>query len=162
MNNKETIKHNGLFALIRDAYENEKHPNQQGGTDFCVDVLDFGTGQLNTVRLYENTKGLHFKKYGTHYLSNFNMECLVTPYRVTTTDGKDLSGDWGLINAIGIQNTRLSFARKLQQFLRENVDAKEGEYINPYLLQAIAKGLDSCCGIEDDWLYGEIVGMSER
>ena len=72
-----------------------------GGTDFCVDVLDFGTGEINSVRIYENRKGLHFKKYGSHYLSDFTQECVITPYRVASADGDDISGDWPLIKALG-------------------------------------------------------------
>lgn len=71
----------GLFALIKQPYAKQQHPNQQGGLDLYVDIIDLDTGNLNSVKLYENKKGLHFKKGGSHYLSEFIGIVTVIPYQ---------------------------------------------------------------------------------
>lgn len=74
-------KSNGNFAMIKAPYAKKQHPNQQGGLDSYVDVLDHHTGHVNSVKLYENKRGLHFKKNGTHYLADFTHEAVYIPYQ---------------------------------------------------------------------------------
>lgn len=83
---KTQLKSNGLFSMVKGPYEKEQHPNQQGGLDLYVDVIDEITGNLNQVKLYENKKGLHFKKNGTHYLYEFNINVVVVPFQVLRVD----------------------------------------------------------------------------
>lgn len=92
------VKTNGDFALLVEPYAKKQHPNQQNGLDKYVDVLDLGTGLVNSVKLYENSKGLHFKKGGTHYLSSFTRECVVVPYQVYEVDDTLLSSDVAIID----------------------------------------------------------------
>lgn len=68
------LKTNGDFSLVTDIFDKEQHPNQQCGLDKYVSVLDHSTWNINTVKLYENSKGLYFKKNGTHYLDEFTDE----------------------------------------------------------------------------------------
>lgn len=79
---QETLKSNGFFSILKDRYNKKQHPNQQCGLDQYVDVIDHDTGIINSVKLYENTKGLHFKKHGSWYLSEFNQEYLYVPYQI--------------------------------------------------------------------------------
>lgn len=96
----KTFKHNGNIALISEPYAKKQHPNQQCGLDKYIDILDLGTGMVNTVKLYENTKGLHVKKGGSHYLDEFTDECLISPYTVTDIKGNCISRDYKLFKAI--------------------------------------------------------------
>ena len=79
---QEWLKSNGSFGLIKEPYAKKQHPNQQEGLDQYVDVVDFCTGQINSVKLYENTKGLHFKKNGSHYLDGFDSKVLYVPFQI--------------------------------------------------------------------------------
>lgn len=76
------ITSNGWFGLIEGPYSKDQHPNQQCGLDMYVDVIDFHTGQVNSVKLYENTKGLHFKKDGAQYLSEFTEKVAYVPFQI--------------------------------------------------------------------------------
>ena len=76
------LKSNGYFSIKKAPYSKEQHPNQQGGLDMYVDVIDESTGNLNQVKLYENKKGLHFKKNGSHYLDEFVIGVVVVPFQV--------------------------------------------------------------------------------
>jgi hypothetical protein len=79
----QTLKSNGWFAIIKEPYDKKQHPNQQSGLDKYVDVLNQYTGNINSVKLYENTKGLHFKADGsTHYLSEFVDEIIHVPFQI--------------------------------------------------------------------------------
>ena len=69
------------FAIVRMPYSKKQHPNQQCGIDEYVDVIDLGTGNLNVVKLYENTKGKHFKKEGTHYIKDFTIDIEIIPFQ---------------------------------------------------------------------------------
>lgn len=82
MTTYQRCKSNGSFALMRDPYAKKQHPNQQGGLDSYVDVLDHQTGNVNSVKLYENKRGLHFKKSGVHYLDDFTKEAVYIPYQI--------------------------------------------------------------------------------
>lgn len=76
------LKSNGYFSIKKMPYSKKQHPNQQGGLDLYVDVIDEITGNLNQVKLYENKKGLHFKKNGSHYLDEFVIDVEVIPFQV--------------------------------------------------------------------------------
>lgn len=76
------LKTNGQFLLLKEPYKKAQHPNQQAGLDIYVDVIDRSTGNINSVKLYENSKGLHFKKSGSHYLSSFTGAAVYVPYQV--------------------------------------------------------------------------------
>lgn len=70
-----------LFAIINGPYSKKQHVNQRCGIDEYVDVVDISTGRINSVKLYENKKGKHFKKNGSHYISNFVNEVKVVPFQ---------------------------------------------------------------------------------
>lgn len=76
------LKSNGKFALVRDVFHKKQHPNQQAGKDLYVEVLDHSTGVINVLKLYDNRKGLFFKKGKFHYLHDFNQEIIWIPYQV--------------------------------------------------------------------------------
>lgn len=79
----QTLKSNGWFAIVKEPYDRKQHPNQQSGLDKYVDVLNQYTGNINCVKVYENTKGLHFKADGsTHYLSEFIREIIHVPFQI--------------------------------------------------------------------------------
>ena len=94
------FKHNGRFAILLRPYDKGQHSNQQCGLDKYVDVLDFHSGVVNSVKLYENTNGLHFKKGGSHYLDDFTTDCVITPYIVKSEGGEVLSCDGRLIGLV--------------------------------------------------------------
>lgn len=80
---QSTLKSNGWFAIVTPPYDKKQHPNQQNGLDKYVDVLNEYTGNVNSCKLYENTKGLHFKADGaTHYLDEFTDEVIWIPFQV--------------------------------------------------------------------------------
>jgi len=79
---QRVLKSNGSFSILEDVYDKAQHPNQQEGLNKYVDVIDHFTGNVNSVKLYENTKGLHFKKDGSHYLSEFTQEFLYVPFQM--------------------------------------------------------------------------------
>ena len=76
------LKSNGYFSIVREPYDKKQHQNQQGGLDRYVDVLDHDTGVVNVVKLYENTKGLHFKKRGSWHLNEFTKNYLYVPFQI--------------------------------------------------------------------------------
>jgi hypothetical protein len=76
------LKSNGFFSIVKAPYAKNQHPNQQGGLDRYIDVLDHDTGNINSVKLYENTKGIHFKKQGTWYLSEFTKTIMHVPFQI--------------------------------------------------------------------------------
>lgn len=81
------LKSNGWFAILKYPYEKQQHPNQQCGLDLYVDVINHHSGRVNTVKLYENKSGLHFKADGaTHYLSEFEMNVLYVPFQMISLD----------------------------------------------------------------------------
>jgi hypothetical protein len=84
---RRKLKSNGEFSIVRDAYDKKQHPNQQGGLDKYIDVLDHSTGNINSVKLYVNTKGLHFKKNGIHYIEDFVFVSLYVPYQIYVSKG---------------------------------------------------------------------------
>ena len=85
MNNIQSsqLKSNGWFAIVKEPYDKKQHPNQQSGLDRYVDVLNQYTGRVNSVKLYENKSGLHFKADGsTHYLSEFTDNVIHVPFQI--------------------------------------------------------------------------------
>lgn len=96
----KAFKHNGHIAALCSPYKKNQHPNQKCGIDMYIDILDFQTGAVNTVKLYENSKGFHVKKNGTHYLKDLNLDCHIQPYEVKDIDGKVISRDSRLFKSI--------------------------------------------------------------
>ena len=76
------LKSNGKFSIVNHSYYKKQHSNQQNGIDMYVDVLDHSTGIVNSVKLYENTKGIHFKKGGNHYLPEFVLDYIYIPLQI--------------------------------------------------------------------------------
>jgi len=76
------LKSNGYFSIVSGPYDKKQHQNQQGGLDKYVAVLDHDTGIVNVVKLYENTKGLYFKKGGNWYLGDFTQDYLYVPFQI--------------------------------------------------------------------------------
>ena len=88
------LKSNGWFSIVKEPYDKKQHPNQQQGLDRYVDVLNHYTGNINTVKLYENKKGFHFKADGsTHYLLEFVDEIVYVPFQIL----KNEKDDWLVI-----------------------------------------------------------------
>ena len=79
------LKSNGIFSIKKDRYPKKQHPNQQEGMDEYIDVVDHGTGNINSVKLYKNTKGVYFKKNGNHYLHDFIKTVGYVPFQIITT-----------------------------------------------------------------------------
>jgi len=76
------LRSNGCFSIFHEPYEKKQHPNQQCGLDWYVDIIDHSTGRINSVKLYMNTKGLHFKKDGTWYLDDFTQTFTYIPFQM--------------------------------------------------------------------------------
>lgn len=76
------VMSNGKFSILDDPYDKKQDPNQQKGLDIYVGVLDHSTGEINHVKLYENTKGRFFKKRGNHYLSDFTEVYIYSPLQI--------------------------------------------------------------------------------
>lgn len=72
------------FAIIQEPVEHKQHPNQKGGLDLYISVLNISTGEVCFKKLYKNTKGLHFKHtgYSPMYLKEFTREVHYVPYQV--------------------------------------------------------------------------------
>lgn len=79
------LKSNGAFSIVKEPYEKQQHPNQQCGLNLYVDVLDHITGQVNSLKLYQNSRGLHFKKGSPQYLSDFEAVAVYVPYQIYLT-----------------------------------------------------------------------------
>ena len=79
----QQLKSNGWFSLVKPPYHKVQHLNQQNGLDIYVDVLNHYTGRINSVKLYENKSGLHFKADGsTHYLEEFTDDVVYVPFQI--------------------------------------------------------------------------------
>ena len=76
------VKSNGQFGILDKPFDHKQHPNQQGGLDKYIRVINFDSGEECLNKLYENTKGLHFKQRGTHYLSEFTKEAIYIPFQI--------------------------------------------------------------------------------
>lgn len=83
---KYKLKSNGQFSIVKSPYEKRQHPNQQSGLDMYVDVLNHNTGRIGTVKLYQNSNGLHFKFDGTHYLDEFVYDYMYVPFQMVEID----------------------------------------------------------------------------
>ena len=72
------------FGLIGEPTPHQQHPNQRGGLDLYVNVINFETGEHCFKKLYSNTRGLHFKHsgYSPMYLANFVDDATVIPFQV--------------------------------------------------------------------------------
>lgn len=72
------------FGLVEGPVEHEQHPNQRKGLDLYVRVVNFDTGENCFKKLYENSRGLHFKHtgYSSMYLKDFVADGRVVPFQV--------------------------------------------------------------------------------
>lgn len=65
------IKRNDYVGIIGDLFRDEQHPNQKGGLPLKVKAINFDTLNVNTVKVYENSKGMYIKMgKHNHYLAN--------------------------------------------------------------------------------------------
>lgn len=71
------------FGLEGSPVPHGQHPNQRNGLDLYVHVVNFDTGERCFKKLYENTKGLHFKHTGYQpmYLAEFVESATVVPFQ---------------------------------------------------------------------------------
>lgn len=78
------------FGLEGDPVPHEQHPNQRKGLDLYVKVVNFDTGEWCFKKLYENSRGLHFKhtRYSPMYLSDFTSIANVVPFQVIYLEGQ--------------------------------------------------------------------------
>lgn len=79
---QKELKSNGYFSILEDVFPKNQHTNQQNGLDLYIKILDHNTGYINCVKLYENTKGLFFKKNGNQYLDQFTQKVLYIPQQI--------------------------------------------------------------------------------
>lgn len=82
------LKSNGSFSIIKDVYDKVQHPNQQNGLNKYIDVLDHSTGNVNSVKLYDNGMSgeLHFMKKGrSYYLKDFTLVSVYVPFQIYLT-----------------------------------------------------------------------------
>lgn len=87
MEKVEHLKSNGYFSILRGPFAQDQHPNQQGGLDLYVDVIDHSTGNVNNVKLYANKQGkLYFKKNGSWYLELFTQTFTYIPFQMIEED----------------------------------------------------------------------------
>lgn len=72
------------FGLRGEPVQHAQHPNQQKGLNLYVSVINFDTGEWCFKKLYENSRGLHFKHTGFSpmYLGNFTATAAVVPFQV--------------------------------------------------------------------------------
>lgn len=80
------LKSDGWYGLMREPYEQYQHSNQPNGFNLYVDVLDFSTHKVNRVKLYKSGKGLYFRTYGNHYLSDFKQTVIYVPFQIIKVD----------------------------------------------------------------------------
>jgi hypothetical protein len=76
------LKSNGVFSITKPTHDRAQHPNQQGGLDKYIEVLDHDTGNINAVKLYETKHGVCFKKKGTWYLNGFTQDSVYVPFQI--------------------------------------------------------------------------------
>ncbi len=72
------------FGLVGEIQEHKQHPNQQSGLNLYVNVINFDTGETCFKKLYENTKGYHFKHsgYSPTYISDMVADGMVSPFAI--------------------------------------------------------------------------------
>lgn len=72
------------FGVDGEPVPHKQHPNQQGGLDLYITVINFDTGETCFKKLYENSKGLYFKHtgYSPMYLADFTAKAKVYPLQV--------------------------------------------------------------------------------
>lgn len=73
-----------FFGLVGEPAPHKQHPNQQGGLDLYVSVINLETGEECFKKLYRNNKGLHFKHsgYSSTYLKDMSAWATVYPFQV--------------------------------------------------------------------------------
>lgn len=72
------------FGMVGEPEPHKQHCNQQRGLDIYVKVINLDTGEECHKKLYQNSKGLHFKHtgYSPTYLSNMTGDAVVYPFQV--------------------------------------------------------------------------------
>lgn len=88
---ESVVKYNpdyAYFGLLGDPFDKKQHPNQQGGLDKYVHVINFMSGEWCLKKLYQNKKGLHFKHAGyiPMYLDDFTKECIYAERQIKFPD----------------------------------------------------------------------------
>lgn len=72
------------FGIEGDPIPHKQHQNQQKGLDLYIHAINFDTGERCFKKLYDGSKGLHFKHsgYSPMYLSDFSQNAWVIPFQV--------------------------------------------------------------------------------
>lgn len=91
---ERTTTANDYFALLEGPHDHKQHINQQCGLDRYVRVLNLRTGEECHKKLYENTKGLHFKHtgYPPMYLHEMTRTLTFVPFQYRFEVGADDEG----------------------------------------------------------------------
>ena len=81
---KQTVRTDGHFGILSGPHDHKQHPNEQAGLDKYISLINFASGEKCFKKLYQNTKGLHFKhsKTGTHYLDSFTDTAVYVPFQI--------------------------------------------------------------------------------
>ena len=80
---QQELKSNGSFGILSEPHDHKQHPNQQCGLDKYISLVNFSTGERCHKKLYQNTKGLHFKHPGgVHYLNAFTKTVVYVPFQI--------------------------------------------------------------------------------
>lgn len=76
------------FGLVSEPTPHKQHPNEQNGLDLYVEVYNLDTGERCWKKLYENSKGLHFKHtgYSPMYVSDFQQPAEIIPFQWRVVD----------------------------------------------------------------------------
>lgn len=76
------------FGLVEGPLKYPQHQNQQKGLDLYVRVINLDTGERCFKKLYQNTKGLHFKHtgYPPTYLDALTEDAKFVPWQVLFSD----------------------------------------------------------------------------
>lgn len=84
------VKGNTGFGVLEYPFNSKHHYNNEYG---YIKLVNFETGEICIKKVYNNTKGLHFKHSpsgwgsqkaakGTHYISDMNATYIYVPFQV--------------------------------------------------------------------------------
>ena len=84
---RHRLKSNGFFSILEEVEDVKKYHSHWAGTDDCIRVVNHATGEVCFKRIYENSKGRHFKHNGmryegcpsTMYIKDFTKEVIYVP-----------------------------------------------------------------------------------
>ena len=87
------VKSNGFFGILNGPTKEHKYPEHKlGELAEYIELINFSSGEFCRKKIYENTKGKHFKhssgyhrhqdSAGTHYLKDFTEEALYVPFQI--------------------------------------------------------------------------------